>query len=194
MNEIKSRNKMILADNQAFTLIEMIIGLAIASFVALAVFSFISVGTRSYESANQNTKLQGEMQLTNNYMEGLLMEGSVEQTKYVDNGNIKMLYIGNKVLYYNQGLKKFAIYEASETLGTDLDGHLITNCMSSFKVEFMSTEPETTLDDEETSEIETTTPEPGVTYASSNMVKITSTYTIKKQKLTSEKIYMIRNK
>ncbi len=194
MNEIKSRNKKILADNQAFTLIEMIIGLAIASIVTLAVYSFISVGTKSYESANQNTKLQGEMQLTNNYMEGLLMEGSVEQIKYVDNGNIKMLYIGNKILYFNQSLKKFAIYEASETLGNDLDNHLITNCMSSFKVEFMKTEPETTLGDEETSETETTTLDSEVTLASSNMVKITTTYTIKKQKLTSEKIYMIRNK
>ncbi len=202
MDGLKSQSQAMKNDNRAFTLIETIIGLAIASMIILAVYSFMSVGTQSYEAANQNTKIQEEMQITNNYIEDIIMAGSVAQTKYVDNGNIRMLYIGDKIFYYNQSLKMFAIYEEGESLGDDLEGHLITDCMSDFRVEFLSTELETTSEEEDsdeetesdTSEEETTEPEENTIYASSNMVKITTTYAVKKQTLNSEKIYMIRNK
>lgn len=202
MNGIKSQSQTMKNDNRAFTLIETIIGLAIASMIILAVYSFMSVGTQSYEAANQNAKVQEEMQITNNYIEDIIMAGSVAQTKYVDNGNIRMLYVGKKIFYYNKSLKMFAIYEEGESLGDDLEEHLITDCMSDFSVEFLSTELETTSETEDsdeetesdTSEEETTEPEENTTYASSNMVKITTTYAVKKQALNSEKIYMIRNK
>ncbi|MDE7156870.1 MAG: prepilin-type N-terminal cleavage/methylation domain-containing protein [Lachnospiraceae bacterium] len=198
-----THNQRIIKDNRAFTLIEMIIGLAIASMVTLAVYSFMSVGTRSYEAANQKTKVQKEMQLANNYIEDVVITGSVEETKYIDHGDVRMLYTGDKILYYDKSTNQFAVYnEESDINNDDIEDHLITNCMTEFKVEFLDTEFETTTSEdesesEEESEDESTIlPEEdeNTIHASSNMVKITTAYVVKNQKLNSEKIYMIRNK
>lgn len=203
METIKSHNQTILKDNRAFTLIEMIIGLAIASIVILAVYSFMSVGTRSYEAANQKTRVQKEMQLANNYIEDVVMAGSVEETKYIDHGDVRMLYTGDKILYYDKSTKQFAVYnEESDIVDDDIEDHLITNCMSEFRVEFLDTEFETTKSEDE-SESEEESEEESVVdpdededtiHATSNMVKITTTYVVEQQKINSEKIYMIRNK
>lgn len=197
MKAIRLQNQKIGKDNQAFTLIEMIIGLAIASMVILAVYSFMSFGSRSYEAANQKTRVQKEMQLTNNYIEDVVMAGSVAETKYVDTGNIRMLYTGDRILYYNHSTKQFAVYNDETDIDNDsIDEHLITNCMTEFKVEFLDTELET---EEESETEESTNPDDeeddeNTTKASSNMVKITTTYVVKQQAINSEKIYMIRNK
>lgn len=181
-------------DNQAFTLIEMIIGLAIASMVILSVYTFMSVGTKSYEDSSQIADLQEEMQLANNFIADAVMEGISENTIFYDDGVVKKLDTGNKVLFYNKNMKTFAIYEKDEVVGEDLEDHLITNRMTSFEVSFLITEPETSASDDDPSEgdddpsVDDTT-----TYASSNMMKITTSFNIKNKNIKSEKIYMIRN-
>ena len=198
---ITTHDQKIIKDNRAFTLIEMIIGLAIASMVSLAVYSFMSVGTRSYEAANLKTKVQKEMQLANNYIEDVVITGSVEETKYIDQGVVRMLFTGDKILYFDKSTNQFAVYnEKKEIDDEDIEDHLITDCMTEFRVEFLDTEFETTPSEEESeeeSEKESATgPEEdkNTLYATSNMVKITTSYVVKNQKINSEKIYMIRNK
>lgn len=179
-------------DNQAFTLIEMIIGLAIASMVILSVYTFMSVGTKSYEESSRIADLQEEMQLTNNFIADAVMEGITENTTFYDDGVVKKLDTGNKILFYNKNMKKFAIYEKDEVAGEDLEDHLITNRMTSFEVSFLNTEPEISTSDDGPSG-EDAFPADDITYASSNMIKITTSFNIKNKNIKSEKIYMIRN-
>lgn len=179
-------------DNQAFTLIEMIIGLAIASMVILSVYTFMSVGTKSYEESSRIADLQEEMQLTNNFIADAVMEGITENTTFYDDGVVKKLDTGNKVLFYNKNMKKFAIYEKDEVAGEDLEDHLITNRMTSFEVSFLNTKPEISTSDDGPSGGDVF-PADDITYASSNMIKITTSFNIKNKNIKSEKIYMIRN-
>ena len=179
-------------DNQAFTLIEMIIGLAIASMVILSVYTFMSVGTKSYEESSRIADLQQEMQLANNFIADAVMEGITENTTFYDDGVVKKLDTGNKVLFYNKNMKKFAIYEKDEEAGEDLEDHLITNRMTSFEVSFLNTEPEISTSDDGPGGGDAF-PTDDITYASSNMIKITTSFNIKNKNIKSEKIYMIRN-
>jgi prepilin-type N-terminal cleavage/methylation domain-containing protein len=98
-------------DNRGFSLIELIVSLAVASIVILAIGTLMSVGTRSYYSTNTETELQKESQIAMNQLNDLLIK--TQDYKYltdfqVDGVSVPILVItgsedddvGNAVVYY----------------------------------------------------------------------------------------------
>lgn len=61
-------------DHKGFTLVELIIAVAILSIVVLAVCGFIVVGSRSYTSANTDVMLQQEAQLALNQISDVIID------------------------------------------------------------------------------------------------------------------------
>lgn len=61
-------------DHKGFTLVELIIAVAIMSIVTLAVCGFIVVGSRSYASANTDIMLQQEAQLALNQISDVIID------------------------------------------------------------------------------------------------------------------------
>ena len=61
-------------DHKGFTLVELIIAIAILAIVTLAVCGFIVVGSRSYTSANTDIMLQQEAQLALNQISDVIID------------------------------------------------------------------------------------------------------------------------
>lgn len=190
------------SDNSGFSLMELLLALAIGSFVILAVYGFVMVGTKSFESAEQKTKVQKEMQFADNIIADYVMQGRVAETRYVDNENIRLLYTGNEVFLYNQSTNTLAIYLADDedALGENIEEHIVSDCMTDFEVSFIKTEVETETEETEESEEPSTEEEEeeeeeeedGV-YATSNLIRIITRYQYKSEQLKSANTYMIRN-
>jgi len=62
--------------NQGFTLIEMIVSLAILAIVGLILVSFISISTKTFRSLNTEVDIQYESQLTVNQLKDLIMDSN----------------------------------------------------------------------------------------------------------------------
>lgn len=78
------RNHSTMRKNQkGFTLVELIIAIAILAIVTLAVCGFIVVGSRSYTSANTDIMLQQEAQLTLNQISDVI----IDTTDSINYGN-----------------------------------------------------------------------------------------------------------
>ncbi len=70
-------------DHKGFTLVELIIAIAILAIVTLAVCGFIVVGSRSYTSANTDIMLQQEAQLALNQISDVI----IDTTDSINYGN-----------------------------------------------------------------------------------------------------------
>lgn len=101
-------------DQSGFTLVELLIAIAIMSIVIAAVCGFIIVGSRSYASGNSDISVQQEAQLALNQMSDVLIDTtrSVNYAAYDESGTAvlglkdaefafepagKMLYVSNGV-------------------------------------------------------------------------------------------------
>lgn len=183
-------------DNRGFSLMELIIALAISSMVILACYSFVAAGTQSYHKTRTQTKIQQEMMLTNNFIADVLMEASILSTRFEDTSNAAILYTDKYILYFNKTDKVFCMYESSDPsiVGTQIEEHLITDCMESFLVTF----EETYIDD---SDISLNPEEPTtsggassiISIANSHLAKVETRYKVKSTVHTSTKNYYIRN-
>ncbi len=76
-------------DQRGFTIVEVLIAMAILSIVVLTVCGFILVGSRSYASANSDINVQQEAQLSLNQMSDVLIDTtrSVNYIGYDAGGN-----------------------------------------------------------------------------------------------------------
>lgn len=193
------KNTRVLSDNRGFSLMELIIALAISSMVILACYSFVAAGTKSYQTTRIQTKLQQEMQLTNNFVGDVIMESDMRNMRYEDTVKASVLYTKNDVLYFDKDTHKFCLYTAQEKtdgkLGTDMDNHIITDCVTEFFVGFV----ETRDDDDIALEEETTTIEgddgTGMgQVADTNLTYVEIQYKYKSTEISSNKLYKIRNK
>lgn len=184
-------------NNMGFTLMELIVSLAISAFVILAAYSFVMVGTKNYESTHKATSLQQEVAFTNNLLGTSIRAATVADTSITYsnyNGTKKdvEIHTGSKVIYYDESAGSLFIYEklpgigvgASEYQANNQD-NLVSKYITEFNAEFIPTESGSTL---------TTIVAPGGTAsAESNLVKIKMTVTVKGKTDTSEVIYQIRN-
>lgn len=184
-------------NNMGFTLIELIVSLAISAFVILAAYSFVLVGTKNYNSTHKTTSLQQEIAFTNNLLGENIRAATVADTSITYsnyNGTKKdvEIHTGSKVIYYDESAGSLFIYEklpgigvgASEYQANNQD-NLVSKYITEFNAEFIPTESGSTL---------TTIVAPGGTAsAESNLVKIKMTVTVKGKSDTSEVIYQIRN-
>ncbi|MDE6406597.1 MAG: type II secretion system GspH family protein, partial [Lachnospiraceae bacterium] len=76
-------------DQRGFTIVELLIAVAILSIVVASVCAFIVVGSRSYASANSDINVQQEAQLSLNQMSDVLIDTtrSVNYVGYDAGGN-----------------------------------------------------------------------------------------------------------
>lgn len=79
-------------DQRGFTIVELLIAVAILAIVVAAVCSFILVGSRSYASANSDISVQQEAQLALNQMSDVL----IDTTRSVNYAGYKTLNPGEK--------------------------------------------------------------------------------------------------
>lgn len=185
-------------NNKGFSLLELIICLAISAFVIVAAYSLVTVGTKSYNSNSKTTTLQKEVSFTNNLLGETIRTATKNQTKIIySNGHKNVeIHTGTKVIYYNNSTHSLYIYnEVSAAPGAapvdysvgDTD-NLITKYVTDFSAEFVLTDssvtvPSGALDADGDGEIA----------AYSNLIKITGTFELKGKTDTSSVIYQIRN-
>ena len=128
------KNKLVNNDS-GFTLIELIIGVALASIIIVSVYSLILIGTKNYDDTNSKTAFSNDTQYTVNMVADTIISSSFSDTYTVVNGNIYMLFAGNKVLYYNKNNSELCIYNKGETYGetSTIQEHRISNNISEFE-------------------------------------------------------------
>lgn len=71
--EFKSINR----DNRGFTLVEVLIAVALVALVGSAVFGFMTVGARTFTSTSADVNLQSESQLAFNQMQDLIIDTAI---------------------------------------------------------------------------------------------------------------------
>lgn len=71
---LREKDKRMRKDNRGFTIVELLIAVAILAIVVVAVSGFIVVGSRSYASANSDISVQQEAQLAMNQMSDVLID------------------------------------------------------------------------------------------------------------------------
>ena len=118
---------------KGFTLVEIIVSLAIMTIVAGAVGAFMVAGNNSYMRGNKELTLQEEAQLTANQIIDMIIDVEKDiQFKQSDDGSTAELFLENEkdsyLLQWRQGSGaadpgKVYFYESDNTL--DADGNLV---------------------------------------------------------------------
>lgn len=197
MNQLQSNNK-------GFSLIEMLISLAIAGFVVVSAFTVVTYGIRMFSKSNEETKIQAEVQFTGNAIGDLLKMGN-SSSSYImvnknDVGDLIDMYIypsaldAKPYIYYNKEKKSVYIYEGNETVDLsddeDLKQHLVSKYVDNFSAEYVQTDKEETVNNDIYPEDERLD-----MYASdSNVIKVDIDYKILDKKRSTSISYKIRNK
>lgn len=189
-------------DNKGFSLVELIVCLAISTFVILAAYSLVLVGTRSYHSNNKNVKVQKEVTFTTNLIADNIRNAKIDKTliKYINTtGNDIELHTGERVICYDKSEKSLFIYE--ETPSADYwpasydNKNLISKYVEAFNVEFVSP-------DSRNLNLPTGTPKTikaieavtdGTNNGSTNLIKFTIDFNVNGKKDSTQVIYQIRN-
>ena len=118
---------------KGFTLVEIIVSLAIMTIVAGAVGAFMVAGNNSYMRGNKELTLQEEAQLTANQIIDMIIDVEKDiQFKQSDDGSTAELFLEKEkdsyLLQWRQGSGaadpgKVYFYESDNTL--DADGNLV---------------------------------------------------------------------
>lgn len=124
----QKRGRMMRKNQRGFTIVELLIAIAILAIVVAAVCSFILVGSRSYASANSDISVQQEAQLALNQMSDVLIDTtrSVNYAGYDASGN-PVLALKDSEFGFEPVAKSLIMYngvpvqKASATPGADPD-------------------------------------------------------------------------
>lgn len=190
--------------NKGFSLLELLICLAISSFVILAAYSLVLVGTRSYESNNKSTSLQKEASFTMNLLGDTIRNGRCEDTSisYINSFKDIEIHTGSRVICYDESEKSLYIYKeaagATYWPTTPSKENLISKYVKSFKAEFVSgqssyEEVETVVSATTKTVKATEAVTDGTNLNSTDMIKFTITFEVSGKVDTTEVIYQIRN-
>ncbi len=114
-------------NNRGFTLVELIVSIAILGIIAVAAAGFLVTGTRTYASVNYSVRLQYEGQLAMSQIQNYAMEcssgiawdGDKSELYVVNGGSDKIAYVfkydsANEQLLFGSGA-------ASQTLSVTAD-------------------------------------------------------------------------
>lgn len=180
-------------NNSGFTLVELMVGLAISLIVIVAAFSFINVGMDSYNNTNKVTTLQQETSFINNILGNSVKGGSKEKTTiYKKPGGDVVLYTGAKVFYYDKDVKSLYISTASDWSAAKAyspsNDDLVSKYVTAFNLIFQKTDSAmdmTTVDYGD---------ETGLKNSNiSKVIKVSMTVSVKNKSDETQIIYSIRN-
>ena len=68
-------------NNKGFSLIELLVSIAIAGIVVVAAFSMVLYGMNRYAKSSKETKLQNEIQFVNNTISDAIKEGHIGSSR-----------------------------------------------------------------------------------------------------------------
>ncbi len=201
-------------NNKGFSLIEMLVSLAIATFVVVSAVTVVTYGMKMYDKSGKETKIQSEVQFTGNVVGDLIKTGNSTKSYIVVNkdssGNLVDIYLypsavfdaaGNidlsetkQYLYYNVSKKSLYTYEGNETVDLtnedDLKMHLISRYIENFSAEYVQTKKDVAVNNDIYPSDDTKD-----MYASdSNVIKVDIDYKINDKTKSTSITYKIRNK
>lgn len=125
--------------NHGFTLVELIISIAISSIVIATAFALVLMATRSYEESNLDSNISSESQSTINIIGNAIMQGKQSEvaiTPPADPTVTNVLDTGNQILVYNDTDNSLYIYSDAEGVNPGDEQHLISDHVSSFVAVF----------------------------------------------------------
>ena len=147
-------------NDKGFSLIELILAIAISVIVVTAAYSFVFVGSRQYQTTSGQTSIQQEMTFATNILREAVLDGDAEKAfihkfNSGEHNGDAMLYLGKgkKVIYYDKSGTSLYIFEAgteasiderlymvdSTTNMANVSDNLISKYISDFDVNYKNT-------------------------------------------------------
>lgn len=201
-------------NNKGFSLIEMLVALAISTFVVVSAVTVVTYGLKMYDKSGKETKIQSEVQFTGNLVGDLIKTGNSTKSYIIVNkdssGSLVDIYLypsaefdaaGNintsttkQYIYYNAAKKSLYTYEGNEIVDLtdedDLKMHLVSKYIEDFSVEYVQTKKDVTVNNDTYPSDDTKD-----MYASdSNVIKVDIDYKINDKTKSTSVTYKIRNK
>lgn len=144
MNKIKD-------NNSGFSLLELLVGLAISVVVIFSAYSFVLAGLKSYELNRKTTELQQETQFIENALVDAVENGSMTDSEI---SSLALAGTGVTWQYVNTGYQiichdgngNLLLYDKSEGLGaigSNIKKHLLSSNVKSFTSKYVVEEYET---------------------------------------------------
>lgn len=201
-------------NNKGFSLIEMLISLAIAGVIGVSAYSIVIYGMNRYAISSKETKLQTEIQFTSNIISDAIKTGEASTSRIEvrkSGGEIKevIVYTGintdsngepelvdgnimikKQAIYYNAEKKSVYIYDASETIGSGDELHLVSNAVCGFEAKY----EQTTADEIVDTDIYPEDDELDVYYHESDLISVDIDYELSDLKRNTLTTYKIRNR
>lgn len=189
-------------NNNGFSLMELIVCLAISGFVIVAAYSLVMVGTKSYDTNSKTTNLQQEVSFTNNLLRETILAGNQSRAYIWISNDGKRIELhtdtsGGKIICYDKDAHAVYMYNevTSWTCGdfssdTNKREHLVTEYATEFGAEFVATEAGASIPD--WTSVSGGKIKNGIDCT--NLIKLTITFAYKGKTDKSEVIYQIRNK
>ena len=218
MNNSKYKN-MGINSNSGFSLIEVLITLAITGIIIIAVYSFINVGSNQYKSTKERTDLQQELTQINKLIsehikesqEDIIRYYKANDGSYVIHTGVSNASVTYKMYVYNASTNSLYIYDeptvvdeinatnSAAKITEDSVDNLISDNVTKFVVSFVSN----SLDDDGNpveAQKEVSTETVGaytltmyVPATDGTLVNIDSKIVVNKRTATSNETYSLRN-
>lgn len=132
--------------DSGFTLVELLVGLAISCIVIVAAYSFVLTGLRSYDMSRKAAELQEETQFIENAIVDAVENGKAASSDIssVTGGGATWTVFDTgyqKVCYDGSG--QLALYDLTDSVGSDIKKHLLSGHVTAFNVAYVLDEYET---------------------------------------------------
>lgn len=118
-------------NNKGFSLIEMVIAIAISVVIIAAAYSFVIAGTKNFEMTSKSTNLQQEVTFTTNLIgEAVRQADSSTALIWKDDASAnQFVYLGDlkKVFCYSAADKAVYVYDAAGTVYSTSGGVVSIN-------------------------------------------------------------------
>lgn len=108
-------------DSKGITIIELLLGTVLFSFIALGVTFFISTGTKMCNHAEDTIRLQEEQQVLSNQLINISLEGNSTRVEMDADGNVcyyvlktdrkSQETLNESIIYFRKSSKKVYYYE-----------------------------------------------------------------------------------
>lgn len=183
-------------NNKGFSLLELIIGLAISAVIIVAVFSFVLVGADSYKKTSRVTNIQQEVSFVDNLIGEAIRESSQAEVTIIkyktaaSNGDIQ-LNTTDKVFYYDDSDGSLYVYEKHPGVNYAANDseNIVSEYIPDFNVAFMT---DGVTDPTDASFITNGTDYDEIR-AGTKLVRVKAEFEYKTKEMSSDVTYKIRN-